>query len=225
MKILITSDTHGFHHQLDYEECDLFIHTGDFSNSPDRTQNFVEVCDFVGWLKDFPAKHKVVIPGNHDTCIENQEAVHKDMFLTAANANLLVHEELEVDGIKIFGSPYTPTFGSDRWVYNKSRHKLGRYWEQIPENTDLLLTHGPPKGILDLTDDRDTGKPVQVGCNALTKAVHKVQPLIHAFGHIHSERNFPYNFGVYESQNTKFVNSSYCWTMARKFNDYIGLKL
>jgi Icc-related predicted phosphoesterase len=89
-----------------------------------------------------------------------------------------------IDGLKIWGSPYTPQFGN--WHFMKSRAKIDRVWQSIPGDTDILVTHGPPKGILDIAEDRHHSIEF-CGCSALKKQVLKMPNLkIMCFGHIHN---------------------------------------
>jgi Icc-related predicted phosphoesterase len=91
----------------------------------------------------------------------------------------------------------------------RKRHKMHDVWQSLPTYVDILVTHGPPKGILDLTHDHDTGSLIQVGCTSLRKAVDRIKPKIHAFGHIHDEEGVS-NFGIYDNGVTKFINCSVC---------------
>ena len=147
MKIWHISDTHGFHKQLTVPEgIDLVIHTGDCSNHRDPYQNEWEVKDFLMWYEQVPIPNKIFIPGNHDTSIERNLIKGGD-FITRG-IHLLNHDWIDIEGIKIFGSPYTPTFG--QWAFMKSRETINRVWEQIPEGMDIVGVHGPCKGILEI---------------------------------------------------------------------------
>lgn len=119
----------------------------------------------------------------------------------------LRHEVKEVAGLKIFGSPYTPSFGHG-WAYNIPRNKLDVYWKDIPTGVDILVTHGPPKGILDLTENSD-GTLFQCGCKSLLNRVKEVKPRFHVFGHIHPETLCP-NAGVLKVTGieTTFINAA-----------------
>jgi Icc-related predicted phosphoesterase len=127
----------------------------------------------------------------------------------------LEHESVTIEGVKIFGSAYTPEFGKN-WAFNVPKDKIAEKWAEIPDDTDILITHGPAKGILDLTqyDSRpgaDGKSFYQCGCPELLERVLKVQPKYHIFGHIHSEKACP-NAGMLHVQNCKtiFVNATVC---------------
>ena len=117
----------------------------------------------------------------------------------------LNHESIEIEGVHIFASPYTPSFNN--WSYMRARRKMHDVWYSIPDDVNILVTHGPPKGILDLAYDLITSELFQCGCTSLLKRVKKVNPSIHAFGHIH-DHNMINNFGCLERDGTKFINCS-----------------
>jgi Icc-related predicted phosphoesterase len=110
---------------------------------------------------------------------------------------MLEHQLAVVNGIRIFGSPFTPTFGTG-WAYNKDRGKLHNVWATVPE-CDVLVTHGPPKGILDLSKEN-----VSTGCSALRKRVIELKPKVHVFGHIHEQAGSTMTIPDCE---TKFINA------------------
>lgn len=200
MKIFAISDTHGRHEQVQIPEgTDMIIHAGDFSNVKSPALNHNEVNLFLIWLEQQPVKYKVIIAGNHDTSIESR-FINKEDFKNR-NIIYLEHELVEIEGIKIFGSPYTPEFCN--WAFNRARNKLGRIWDSIPDDIDILITHGPPKGILDLAS-RDRHVSEHVGCSALLKRVLKIQPKIHIMGHLHNnEENI--NAGTFKLLNCKTI--------------------
>lgn len=183
MKIWHISDTHGFHKQLTVPEgIDLVIHTGDCSNRMDPYTNEPEVKQFIEWYEQIPIPNKIFIPGNHDTSIERNLIKGGD-FITRG-IYLLNHDWIDIDGIKIFGSPYTPTYG--QWAFMKSRETINRVWEQIPEGMDIVGVHGPCKGILDLSYNR-INELEFCGDSALRKHIlYRVKPKYFLSGHIHN---------------------------------------
>jgi len=205
MKIFAISDTHGKHEQVVIPQgTDMLIHAGDFSNTKLPVMNSNEVNLFLIWLEQQPVKYKVIIAGNHDTSIESRLFTKKDF--KDRGIIYLEHESIEIEGIKIFGSPYTPEYNN--WAFNRSRNKLGRIWDSIPDDTDILITHAPPKGILD-SASRDKNNHEHAGCSALLKRVLKIQPKIHIMGHLHdNEDNL--NNGTFKLLNyrTIFANVS-----------------
>jgi Icc-related predicted phosphoesterase len=205
MKIFAISDTHGKHEQVQIPQgTDMLIHAGDFSNAKLPIMNSNEVNLFLIWLEQQPVKYKVIIAGNHDTSIESRFFTKKDF--KDRGIIYLEHESIEIEGIKIFGSPYTPEYNN--WAFNRSRNKLGRIWDSIPDDIDVLITHGPPKGILD-SASRDKNLNENVGCSALLKKVLKVEPKIHITGHIHHNQD-NLNNGLFKLLNYKifFANVS-----------------
>ena len=184
MTVLHISDTHAFHGLYPmnrFEGIDLVIHSGDCSNYMDPYRNEQEVRNFIEWYKTVPVANKIYVAGNHDTSIERGLVTRADF--TENGIIYLENEGIEIDGLKIWGSPHTPTFGN--WAFMKARHKLYKVWDNIPDDTDILIVHGPPKGILDLSTDRHHNLEM-CGCNSLRKRVEKMNLKLMCFGHIHN---------------------------------------
>jgi Icc-related predicted phosphoesterase len=193
MKCVLISDSHGYHRQGygTLPECDLLIHAGDFTVRGERH----EVEDFVTWLQEQPAKEIVVVPGNHDLQIETW----LDLF-HGTRIHFLLSQSVEIEGVKIHGSPWTPWFRD--WAYNFPKDDDGtaarEEWSKIPDDTDILVTHGPPAGILDLNW---SGNPC--GCPELLRRVQELKSLrLHVFGHVHE------GFGINEYASPIFANAS-----------------
>ncbi len=201
MKIACISDSHTFHDQIIIPKgIDMVIHSGDCSNVKSPLLNINEVESFLKWFELLTVKYKVFIAGNHDTSVQARLVNPHDY-----NIIYLEHESITIEGIKIFGSPYTPEFHD--WAFNVRRDRLHEYWQAIPEDTDILVTHGPPKGILDLAYHA-TGMEY-CGDNALLKRVRQIQPKYHIFGHIHNnEDNINAGTRTINGINTTFVNAS-----------------
>ena len=183
LKIWHISDTHTFHDLLEIPEgIDMVIHSGDCSNPRDPYTNEPEVRRFIDWFGDLPIKHKIFVAGNHDTSIEKRLVTKVDF--TDNDIHYLENETIVIDGIKIFGSPFTPTFGN--WSFNKDRNKLERIWRKaIDEDVDIVIVHGPPKGMLDLSYDR-LNSMEHCGDKSLMNRVMEVKPTLMLFGHIHN---------------------------------------
>ena len=198
------SDTHSQHNSLIVPEgIDTVIHAGDSTNYYDWVNNQPEFEKFITWFGNFAIKNKVLIAGNHDAWAMKKYNVDR---VKEMGIHYLEHEYLELNGKLLFGSPYTPTFGT--WHFMKDRGKLSRYWEALTSGIDILITHGPCKGILDLSHDRD-GVLEYCGDSALTKAVFKMEPKYHIFGHIHNSEGC-HNSGTLKLSNipTTFINAS-----------------
>jgi len=188
MRIVLISDTHGLHRQLDVPGGDLLIHAGDFTlNSKPPSI----VSDFNAWLGSLPHRHKVVVPGNHEYLLEDPR-----QRSAITNATLLIDSGVEVEGISIWGSPTTPLYGG---AFGKSiPEDRQRLWAQVPEGLDILITHGPPFAILDHGGSAERRE----GCPYLFEAVFRARPRLHVFGHVHA------GYGTLRTDDTLFVNAS-----------------
>ena len=184
MRIWHISDTHTYHRLLEVPtDIDMVIFSGDCSNPRDPYPNEVEVRGFIDWYHSLKIPHKIFVAGNHDTSIEKRFVTNEDF--KRGGIIYLENEDVTIEGIKIFGSPYTPTFGYG-WAFNKDRNKLERIWRNIiDEDVDIVINHGPPKGILDLSTDRN-GNIERCGDKSLLNRVKEVNPKLCLFGHIHN---------------------------------------
>jgi Icc-related predicted phosphoesterase len=218
MKILHISDTHGFHGLMPdsrFDGIDVVTHSGDCSNWRDPYRNEPEVRNFIEWYKNVPVKHKIYVAGNHDTSIEKR-MIQKSDF---ENAGIiyLENDSITIDNIKFWGSPYTPTFGD--WAFMKARDKINKVWDTIPEDTDVIITHGPPKGVRDMSYDRNNNLEF-CGCSALMKRCWNLKDHLKlvCFGHIHNMDGIETNQGVstYSKTPTIFSNGACVWD--GKFN-------
>ncbi len=170
---------------------DLIIHAGDISNVGKEAG----VIAFLDWFQNLNFKHKIFIAGNHDFYFERatdeeiQNLIPKEIIY-------LNDSGTEIDGIHIWGSPIQPWFHD--WAFNRQRGAdIKKHWDLIPQQTDILVTHGPPFGILDATMRQQN-----VGCDDLLEKVKVVAPKIHAFGHIHEA------YGIRELEGVKYINAS-----------------
>ena len=188
MRIVCLSDTHGQHARLTVPDGDVLVHAGDFSMNG-RPE---EIARFDSWLAGLPHRHKLVIAGNHDFLFEHEPERARRLLPSA----LYLRDELvEVAGLRIWGSPWQPWFHD--WAFNLPRGPaLAAKWALIPAGVDVLVTHGPPHGVLDRTLSGEA-----VGCEELTLALACVRPRLHVFGHIHEA------CGRLERDGTTFVNA------------------
>lgn len=200
MRIVTISDTHlCVDKNISLPNGDILIHAGDFCNSG-TIEDCVEYCH---WLKSYKKQYKKIIQiaGNHDFCAEKNEPLVREIFKEHLGDKLvyLRDQEYTHEGIKIYGSPWQPEFCN--WAFNVPRgEKLKAIWSNIPNDTDILVTHGPPYKMCDLTA-RDN---LYVGCHDLLERVKKVKPMLHLFGHIHEGYGCVDRYGIY------FVNASIC---------------
>ena len=193
MKITFISDTHGLHNQItnDLLGGDMIIHAGDVSN----IGTIPQIHEFLGWFSELPYKHKIFIAGNHDFGFEVIRNSRETGIVMPEGVTYLQDESVIIEGIKIYGSPWQPRFYD--WAFNVDRgESIARKWSLIPEDVDILVTHGPPYGILDRTD-----AGLNVGCEDLQFTLRKVHPKIHVFGHIHE------GYGMKDYGKTIFINA------------------
>ncbi|MDR2469355.1 MAG: metallophosphatase domain-containing protein [Tannerella sp.] len=180
MKILHLSDTHGKHHLLkNLPKTDIIVHSGDVSE--DGTES--EVLDFLNWFCALDYRYKFFVAGNHDFCLEGEQIEG-----LPENCHYLCNSGVEIEKIKFWGVPY--------FLSNELNGNTEQLMSNIPNKTDILITHRPPYGILDFDDNNN------FGCVDLLQTVQKIRPKYHLFGHIHAA------YGVEKSQYTTFINSS-----------------
>jgi len=193
MRIICISDTHTYHSQIPkLPEGDILIHAGDFTTRRD----FRDITSFNEWLGKQNFKHKIVVAGNHDMTFESDPYIARSLL---QNCIYLQDDKVVIDGYTFYGSPWQPEFMS--WAFNLPRgHALKEKWDRIPDNTDVLITHCPPRYIRDYAYfSKD-----HVGCEDLLKRVKEIQPKLHIFGHVHE------GYGISEAYGTKFINAAIC---------------
>lgn len=202
VNILVISDTHQQHQKLNLTleflgvTPDILVHCGDYSNSG----SWRDIDKFNTWLGSLTQiPHKVIIAGNHEMALnraslsEIQNRLSNAIYLQDSGCEIIVNKKT----IKFWGTPWTPPFFN--WAFMKSDSESKRYFEQIPEGLDILITHGPPQGLLDLTDYGS-----HVGSQTLATEVSRAKPTYHVFGHIH------HSYGFLVTNNTTFINAAVC---------------
>jgi len=211
LTLALLSDTHGLHARMEHPipEADVLIHAGDFCGKGRGD----EVRDFAAWMGAMPHRHKLVTPGNHDRPVENDPSTFRKVFADHG-IRLLINETTWIDEFSFFGSPYTPTFFD--WHFMRDRGPAIRAeWEKIPDDADVVITHGPPYGHGDLAPSWK-GEPLRhVGCFELLNRLRIVRPRLNVFGHIHD------GYGITisdEIPGTTFVNASVCTEAYRPSN-------
>lgn len=206
LNILHISDTHGFHSSFIYPEetIDIVIHSGDSTNIRSPYMNEREFMDFIYWYKEFPAKYKIYVAGNHDSYIFEANTFARKL-MKDLGVIYLEDTGIEIEGIKFWGTPWTPRFGD--WCFMKDRAKMYKVWERVPVDTNVLITHGPPMGILDITQNRDRTYDI-CGDKSIHNYFDKWEDMKYiCFGHIH-DSGYCLNYGIKEYKEIKFVNSA-----------------
>lgn len=175
IKIIAVSDTHSEHNDVTplLREADIFLHGGDFTVKGTRE----ETRDFCRWISDLPYKHKIFIAGNHDIFAETNR--REMLRMLGSDVIYLENEDITVLGLKIFGSPVTCRHGSKAFAKDRGL-AMRQYWRYVPSDTDILLTHMPAKGLLDVTSNGDS-----FGCVDLRRRIEAVKPKAAVCGHIH----------------------------------------
>ena len=217
MRITHISDTHNKHNQLNGElpGGDLLIHSGDIT-SLGRER---EVANFIKWFNGIDNyTHKVFIVGNHDMSFDSEQLLRNkleyfdgeiawdtpasigkpqwlDILLASdlnSNVFYLENSDVTIEGVKIWGSPYSPSFGYG-WAFNKDRgNAIAEVWKNIPTDANIVITHGPIYGYRDLTHRTYEN----VGCSDLFHKLNEVKPDLHFSGHIHEDYGYaPIQFG------------------------------
>ena len=184
MKIWHFGDTHGYHKFLKVpKDIDMVIFSGDASNDKNPYINVNELVDFIDWYKILDIPYKIFVAGNHETSIE-RGLITKEYF-EQFGIIYLENNFVIIEGLKVYGSPVTPQFND--WAFMKARHKLDKFWaDSIPDDVDVLIVHGPPKGFLDLSYSKDH-KLEFCGCKSLRNHVlNRIKPKLCLFGHIHN---------------------------------------
>jgi Icc-related predicted phosphoesterase len=200
MKIVCIADTHNREDDLIIPDGDIIIHAGDLTEGGTKR----EVTQFINWFSSLPHSHKIFIAGNHDYYLED---IDKETFAKSLpkGVHYLHNTALSLGNIKFWGTPQVPSL--TRWAF-----KEPFYWNDIPKDTDILISHVPPYEILDLHD-----RNFHLGDKVLAKRVDKLSLSYHIFGHVHDA------YGLTRIKNTIFVNASSVDSTGRYFNPPIIL--
>jgi len=181
MKIIALSDTHGRHFGLDVPDGDVVVHCGDLCSHG----NIADANSFINWFGTLPHRYKIFIAGNHDWFFEKEPAAVKMMMASVPKGMYYLEDSsVEIEGLKFHGSPIQPTFFN--WAFNRDRGEaIKRHWDMIPDDTDVLLTHGPAYGIADEAYKVGRNTLEHTGCKDLLDATLRIAPKLHLWGHIH----------------------------------------
>jgi predicted phosphodiesterase len=187
--VVVVCDTHGNHKDLDVPSGDIFVHCGDWSHSGGASE--VELFD--AWLGKLPHKHKIVISGNMDGI----GVYAKPAGGLFKNAKYLLDSSVWAEGLLFYGSPWTPRYDGGFQYDGESMREGKAIWDKVPVGVDVLVTHGPPYGVLD-----ETRSGHHVGDRALLLTLHDVHPQYHVFGHVHN------SYGQEHHRHTTFINAA-----------------
>ena len=202
MIITVISDTHGKHNEItqDLPGGDLLLHAGDISSMGYQH----EVQQFCKWFNNVENyDHKIFIAGNHDWGFQNNVEKIMEIVNSYKTVTYIQDETISVGDdkkmVNVYGSPWQPEFYN--WAFNlpKNGVELAAKWDAIPDNTDILITHGPAFGVLDTVAGKMWDN---LGCQLLTDKIKTIKPKIHLCGHIHS------GYGYFFDGDTHFLNAS-----------------
>jgi len=195
MKLVCISDTHGDHTSVTLPDGDVLLHAGDITAHGSKA----DYADFLEWFASRPHPHKIFIAGNHDTFLEAEPEATLQMAQDAG-IHYLVDSGVEIEGVRFWGSPITLRFFD--WSFMRDPGEaIEKHWALIPNNTDVLITHGPPLGILDEVQ-RSPEEFEQTGCASLLDRIADIKPQYHLFGHIHE------GYGRASYKQVEFANVS-----------------
>lgn len=197
MRLVCISDTHSggsgdSSKSIAIPSGDVLVHAGDLT----YRGRLDEVKTELEWIDSLPFQHKVVIAGNHDWLFQREPILARAIM--PPGVTYLQDQGVDIGGFKFWGSPWQPEFCG--WAFNLPRgHELAAKWAQIPEGTDVLVTHGPARKKLDFVQGGS-----HVGCSDLSRRIAVVKPLVHVCGHVHE------GHGVVTEDSITYVNASIC---------------
>lgn len=199
--LIFISDTHTKHYEIDKQLREIYennpnailVHSGDIS----YRGRVWEVQEFIEWYSSLPFKNKIMIAGNHDFLFESDPEKAEELLKEFGPEIIYLNDSgVEVEGLNFWGSPVTPWFHD--WAFNRVEETISYHWELIPDNVDVLITHGPPYLTLD-----STRSGLRVGCPILAERIKKITSIkVHVFGHIHEAA------GIVEKDGVIYVNAS-----------------
>lgn len=201
-KIVAISDVHCKWNKIEIPECDILISAGDYSFKGEK--HVVE--DFHKWLNKQDAGYIISVQGNHELWVEKHFEQAKEIAEKVCPGVHFIGDgqAVDIEGIKIYGSADTPFFYN--WAWNVQRGpNIAAKWAKIPDDTEILVTHGPPQGILDIVPYANGTPKERVGCYDLFNRIQQLEKMkIHIFGHIHHSHGYQYFNGK------QFYNASIC---------------
>ena len=185
--LCIIADTHRRHREIVVPPCDILIHCGDMCSF--REDDLETLEDIDDWFATLPAKRVICVAGNHDYLLETEDYSFR-------HATLLRDQGVEIQGLKFYGSPWCPFLSG--FAHYLDDTGLQECWRAIPAGIDVLVTHTPPYGVLDLPSSGDR----HLGCEYLRDELSRIRPRLHVFGHIHASH------GDHEGPITHSINAA-----------------
>jgi len=199
LRLVCLSDTHNAHDGLRVPEGDVLVHAGDFTGRGHRT----EIEKFGKFFSKLPHRHKVIVAGNHDFMFEREP---EEALALLGDVTYLQDSGVNIGGLEFWGSPWQPEYHN--WAFNLPRgEEIAKKWSLVPESTDVLVTHGPPAGIMDELHSFGA-----IGCEELALARKRIQPRLHIFGHVHE------GYGSQVDDGILSVNAANCNLWYRAVN-------
>ena len=162
MKLCCFSDTHG-DKKIITEPHDVTIFAGDWTSLSEDKYALAETPAFLHWFASLSPR-QILVAGNHDSVPARHKQLFLDILASYPSITYLEDTELVIDGVKFYGSPYTPIFGD--WYFTASEYSLSTIFSNIPTDTDILITHGPAHSVLDKVENY-----VHVGSTALLDVI------------------------------------------------------
>ena len=195
LRIVAISDTHGFHDRLIMPKADVLIHAGDACMAGSRS----EFLNFINWMGRQPFKHKIYVPGNHDFYVERDQSIAQ-ILCVERGVMLVIDRTVRVDGVRFYGSPWVPNLSG--WAFYAPPLTLINRFRRIPDDVDVLITHSPARGILDV------GRHHYGSIELTDRLKDLIQLKAHIFGHIHSSYGIM-KIGKYLAVNAAILNDDY----------------
>ena len=225
MKLHCISDTHTRHREIELPGGDVLIHSGDIMSAPDPSQ----LSDFLVWLDEQAYTTKIFIAGNHDHLFEENPNLINKILKLFPEVIYLQDTAVTVDGIKIYGAPWIPSNREGKaFSYKRTNEAVANYhWSKIPNDTDVLITHGPAYNKLDrvMKPVRKDQTKLNLGCPYLANVIKEINPQLHICGHIHSSQ------GILDisEPTTTYINAAslgedYQYSNKRRFIEWEILK-
>jgi len=195
MKVCAMADTHGYLPET-LPECDVVLIAGDICP---RAQTYNQLSwlngEFRYWLKSL-GKPVFACAGNHDWPLYEHADDIKPLAWT-----YLEDSSAEFEGFKIYGTPWQRVFYD--WAFNLTEAQLAGKWNDIPDDTDILICHSPPKYYGDLVK-----RGTHEGSESLLIRIKEVKPQLVVFGHIHPGYG-EWNYCGVKLANVAIVNERY----------------